>query len=317
MNNNKKCLVVGFGSAGARHTRNAESLGYEVALVTSQKVKKHKCYFDIAKAIAMEKPKFAVIASPTYKHVKELRQCILHNVPALVEKPLAINHSEFRNKIGTDSIKTGNYRVGYCLRYHPMILDLKRRISSLGPLYNANIVFGQYLPIWRPWRDYRKSYSASFKKGGGVLLDSSHEIDLITYLFGPVKKLVAVSKKVSSLKIDSDDICLLICQMRSGGFVQVTLDYLNRIPERRIVINAKKGSVHLDLIRGKWCSQVGSAVKNIPYSVERNKLFLQELDDFINRPKRCLLPDLKESEVTLRIIEAVRKSAQKGKWIEL
>lgn len=317
MSKNKKCLVVGFGSAGARHARNAESLGYEVSLVTSQKVKKHKCYPGIIKAITKERPGFAVIASPTYRHVKELKQCILHNIPALVEKPLAINHSEFRNKIGINSIKTGNYRVGYCLRYHPMVLDLKHRMSSLEPLYNVSIVFGQYLPIWRPWRDYRKSYSASLKKGGGVLLDSSHEIDLITYLFGPVKKLVAVSKKVSSLKIDSDDICLLICQMRSGAFVQVTLDYLNRIPERRIIINAEKGSIHLDLIRGKWYSRIGSVVKNKSYSVERNRLFLREMDDFVNRPKRCLLPDLEESEATLRIIEAVRKSARKGEWIEL
>ncbi len=77
----KKCLVIGYGSAGSRHAKNARYLGCEVALVTNQIVDSYRCYSELPKAIKKENPQFIIIASPTNKHVKELKQCMLQNIP--------------------------------------------------------------------------------------------------------------------------------------------------------------------------------------------------------------------------------------------
>ena len=46
--------------------------------------------------------------------------------------------------------------------------------------------YGQYLPAWRPSRDYRETYTAQSAQGGGILLDASHEIDYVRWIGGEI-----------------------------------------------------------------------------------------------------------------------------------
>ena len=48
---------------------------------------------------------------------------------------------------------------------------------------------------WRPKQDYHTSYSAYKNKGGGVLLDLSHELDYATWIFGSLKPQYSQIKK--------------------------------------------------------------------------------------------------------------------------
>jgi predicted dehydrogenase len=312
----KTCLIVGFGSAGQRHAQNASTLGFDVIIVTSGKPSLYPYYPNLRSAFEKENPQAVILASPTSRHTDELKECVAHSVPCLVEKPLTIGFSEFQSQIG-DPPPQGNYRVAYCLRYHPMVQKLKSEISSLGPLYDASLVFGQYLPWWRPNTDYRQCYSAFIDQGGGVLLDSSHEIDLIHYLFGDVLSLTAVSRKTSALEIESDDLGVVIFKMTSGQLVQLNLNYLNQIPERRIVINGERGSIHVDLINARYRSYVNDVNDDEVFEIDRNQLFLDELSDFINHPDECLLPDLNESMATLKVIDSIRQSSIEEQWITL
>ena len=174
----KKCIIVGFGSAGQRHAQNASALGHDVIVVTSGSSSQYRCYQSLETALQQEQPQIVVLASPTHRHADELKKCIVQHISCLIEKPLATSFTEYQAKIGISAPRE-NYRVAYCLRYHPMIQYLKSQLLSLGQLYDASLVFGQYLPWWRPHTDYRNCYSAFTEQGGGVLLDSSHEIDLI------------------------------------------------------------------------------------------------------------------------------------------
>ena len=68
-----------------------------------------------------------------------------------------------------------NYYVGYNLRFHPVILFLKK-IFKNKKIFSINITSHSYLPKWRKI-DYRKSVSAKKKLGGGILLELSLEFD--------------------------------------------------------------------------------------------------------------------------------------------
>jgi CMP-N,N'-diacetyllegionaminic acid synthase len=311
-----KVLIVGFGSAGQRHAKNSELLGFDVVIVTSSISTEYPCYKTLGEAIQKNTFKFVIISTPTNKHSSELKVCIEHNIPCLVEKPLAISLIDLRKTVKKIP---DNYicSVGYLLRYHPIIKLLVKELPKLGVLYDSSISFGHYLPWWRPNTDYSKCYSAYINQGGGVLLDSSHEIDLIYYLFGVVSSLVAVSGNFSNLDIDSDDECFAIFRMASKQVVQLRLDYLNKIPERKIVINGKNGSIVADLMKEEYHSNINSVERKESFSIDRNQIFIDELMDFSHKYNECLLPNLNDSIYILKIIDTIRKSNIEEKWIKI
>ena len=53
-------------------------------------------------------------------------------------------------------------------------------------------------------RNYTKVYSSK-NKGGGVEYDLSHEFDYIKWIFGKFKTVLKFNKKISNLKISSND----------------------------------------------------------------------------------------------------------------
>ena len=110
----------------------------------------------------------------------------------LVEKPLFSKP----NKI---NIKKNKYYVGYNLRFNPIINFLKKKIKSK-KIWSVNIFCGSYLPNWRNNIDYRKSSSAKKHLGGGVLLDLSHELDYVQWLFGKIEIEHCKSKKLSKFQ---------------------------------------------------------------------------------------------------------------------
>ena len=63
---------------------------------------------------------------------------------------------------------------------------------------------------WRPGTDYRKSYSARQEMGGGVILDICHEIDIAMAVFGDVKSVCCMARKVSNLDIDTEDVADIV-----------------------------------------------------------------------------------------------------------
>ena len=89
---------------------------------------------------------------------------------------------------------TNKVFVGYNLRFHPVIKKLKKEIKNK-KIFNVNIQNSSYLPSWRKNNVYTKTSSAKKALGGGVLLDISHELDFIRYLFGSFKINMLLIKK--------------------------------------------------------------------------------------------------------------------------
>ena len=78
------------------------------------------------------------------------------------------------------------------------------------------------------------------KKGGGVLLDLSHEIDYLQWIFGKINKVEYKKiKKISNLKIKSEDVAQVIGKIKNINYY-LNLTYFSRFEERRIIIDSKK-----------------------------------------------------------------------------
>lgn len=240
-----RALVVGQGSIGRRHARVLSEMGLEVAVVThhvGNAAPGMHCHPDIPTALNEQRPGYIVVANQTYRHHEALATLAEAGFDGvvLVEKPL------FDRPRTMPPNRFRRLAVGYNLRFHPVLLELRRRLSGR-TILAVEAYAGQWLPDWRPNVDYRVTYSARTVEGGGVLRDLSHELDLITWLFGPWCRLAALGGRRGRLEIDSDDLWTVMMELRSGAALTLQINYLDRPGRRRLLAITTDATFEADL----------------------------------------------------------------------
>lgn len=172
-----KILVIGCGSMGERHIRNLQGLSVAeiVAFDTDQKRlseigKKYKVQTFDDLELAMDKNiDAALVCTPPSTHIPIAKKVIDSGAHAFIEKPLSHNLKGVDGLIKQAMKKNLSILVGYNLRFHPGLRLVKNMIDDgrIGRILSARVEVGQYLPDWRPWQDYKMSYTARKKLGGG------------------------------------------------------------------------------------------------------------------------------------------------------
>ncbi|RME08367.1 MAG: gfo/Idh/MocA family oxidoreductase, partial [Anaerolineae bacterium] len=210
-----KFLIVGIGSIGKRHLRNLRALGYGdlLAYRSSRRdveaIEREfgvRSFFDLEQALA-EKPDVVIVSNPTHWHIPVALAAARAGAHLFLEKPLSHTLegvSELSALVKQHNLKA---MVAYPLRFYAGTQKMRALLKegAIGqPLY-VRAEVGSYLPDWRPGSDYRQVYSAHAEMGGGVLLDLSHEVDYLYWLFGPPENLTAQIQNTGALEIDAED----------------------------------------------------------------------------------------------------------------
>jgi len=276
-----KVLIIGFGSIGKRHCEVLSEFNSieQVDLVTKQIIENRTCYKNLEEVKNINKYDYFVIASETKKHYEQLIYLdnILKNKKIFCEKPLFEKKQDFKQS------NNNKIFIGYVLRFHPLMQEFKNRLKN-ETIISANIKCGQYLPNWRPDTDYRKSYSASQAKGGGVLLDLSHEIDYAQWLFGKIEDIKSYQVKVSDLEIDSDDLTMLLGKTIYATMINLSIDYISKITHRKIIVETLMSSFEVDLIKNRLniIDKDGNTNLIEVKTLERNDMFRNMHRSIIN-----------------------------------
>jgi len=181
------------------------------------------------------------------------------------------------------TIKENRVFVGYVLRFHPLMQKLKEFLHN-ERVISINVKCGQYLPSWRPNTKYQDSYSAKKNEGGGVLLDLSHEIDYVQWLFGKIKEIKSYQVKISDLEIDSDDLTMLIGKTNQDIFVNISIDYISKMTHRKLMVETLNNSYELDFISNKL--------------IKKNKLDEEESFDALNLERNYMFEKMHQSILT-------------------
>lgn len=240
-------LIIGFGSAGKRHAKilNSSKKVKKIYIKTNQKIKSYNKFIFIKKINKLN-PDLIVIANETYKHfsVCKFLEKEFNNKIILCEKPLFNKFYDFRPK-------KNKYFITYNLRFHKCLQYIKKNVH-LDKVFFVEAETSSYLPSWRKNKDYSKSYSAFPNKGGGVLLDMSHEIDYLKWLFPELNISKIYKNKISNLNILSEDIALIFGCIKKDTLVKVKLTYFNKLPKRHLTICLSDGSqIYLDLLNSE------------------------------------------------------------------
>lgn len=291
-------LIIGCGSIGSRHARNAKALGVEKIILCDPSAPRREALAKELGATAVgsiekaleENPQLtgAIIATPSVMHPEHARLCIERNVPVFVEKPLGASQdglSELVKEAESRSIVT---MMGQSYRFHPGLIALKKLLEDevVGKVEHALYDLSQYLPDWHPKEDYRKEYSARKALGGGVLLTvMSHVFDTVGWLFGEIQEVSGWKLRVGELELEEGIEDTVYCQFYTEKEIAVNAssDFLTRYPSHAIKIIGSMGSIEADFIAHRISvHSFGNEPVVSTYSFEPNALYVEELKHFLS-----------------------------------
>ena len=326
-------MICGLGSIGRRHLRNLVSLGVKdvilfrtgKATLPDEELDAYPQETDLHKALEQWTPDAVVISNPTSLHMDVALPAADAGCHIFLEKP--VSHSlEGLGTLKDTLSETGKQAlVGFQFRYHPGLKQAKRLLTEggIGEVISARVNWGEYLPDWHPWEDYRLSYSAQRALGGGVVLTLCHPFDYLRWLLGDVVEVTAALKTSGSLELEVEDTAEVIMQFEIGAVANVHLDYVTRPTNHSLEVIGTEGTLRWDQEDGAvhWWSISNEAWLTItaPEGFERNTMFLDEMRHFLDlvadgKSPVCTLEDgIRALEISL----AAHRSSEEGKRIQL
>lgn len=317
----KNIAVIGLGNIATRHRRNLKLLFPEaklIAMSASGRVPKEPVgdsdhIAESINEIVQSEVQFAIIASPAPFHAQHAIPLIQAGIPVLIEKPVSVTQADAQALIDAEAKYQTPVAVGYCLRYLPSAQKVRQMLQEgvIGTLYNAFIEIGQYLPDWRPTKDYRETVSAKAELGGGVLLELSHELDYAQWILGSLIPRHVILRASEELGLEVEDNADLLMTTMKGAVVNIHLDFLQRKAHRKCRFIGSEGCIEWDLIQNEVVL-ITARDRQVIYSApewDKNKMYLEMVTDFIRKingqPNQSIT--LQEAERTVGLIVEMKK----------
>lgn len=215
-----KFAVIGIGRMGKRHAMNLyrhRVSGVRLTAVCdidedarnwAKKLKNVKVYSDYKEMIESEQLDGVWIATPHYVHPEIAIFAIERGVHTLIEKPLAVTALDAKKIIESANakpqVKVGvsfNQRSNRMYRYAKNLIDS----GKLGDIQRVNFTVTHWYRSQAYYNQggWRASYSG---EGGGCLINQCvHQLDILSYLLGMPKSVVAyTATKDRNITVEND-----------------------------------------------------------------------------------------------------------------
>ena len=213
--------VVGAGTAGKRHIsaiaecRSTTLVGIvdtNTAVLERLERPEITCAASLNDLLTSTHLDGVVVATPTDLHVEPVLQSLAAGKSVLVEKPVADSISDSRRIADAARVAGKPVLVGHQRRFHRQVIETRRILRS-GELGRLVMLSGQWgvkkhdSYYAMPWRRRREA--------GPVMINLTHEIDMLRFLCGEIEDVFAYSgHKVENL--DKEDAAVIALRFHSG-----------------------------------------------------------------------------------------------------
>ncbi|MGC1132301.1 MAG: Gfo/Idh/MocA family oxidoreductase [Nitrososphaeraceae archaeon] len=323
-------LVIGCGSIGERHIMNLSSIlsDARIDVCDSQperlKAISEKYSVNTVNHKALDSIKYdcVLICTPPLSHIDLAIRALNTGSNVFIEKPLSQSSDGtelLRNLIQSKRLLAF---VAYNLRFNRGISVIKEMIDNrrFGRIVHASAYFGQYLPDWRPWQDYKKSYTARKELGGGIIQDGSHELDYMKWLFGIPIDVQSQFTVTNILEVDSEAIADILLRFDKDILGHIHLDFVRREYRRTLELLTENGLIQWSLSDSsiKTFDASSRSWSTIKLEETVNDMYKEEIKHLI----KCIetqdksdIIDLENGISTLSLSEAVYNSGLSGRRI--
>ncbi len=345
MNKVSKLAIAGVGLIGKQHVKAiAQCENVELsAIVDPSEVAKEYAnkisvpyYSSLDEMFAIFKPDGIILATPNQLHVQNGMDCLKHNCPMIIEKPLATSSKEAQILIDTAKQKNIPILVGHHRRYNSIIKKAKEIIANkeLGEIRAVHVNCWLYKP-----EDYFDEAPWRKEEGAGpISVNLAHDIDLIQYFCGDIQSVQAQSV-LSTRGYKNEDVAVIILRFKNNTLGTITLSDTivspwsweltsNENPvyptnnESCYLIGGTKGSLSVPDLRlwqnkGKpsWWSAMSATVTPRESSFPLVNQIMHFVD--VIHKKAEPLVSGETGFKTLQVIEAIQESAKTNQLVKL
>ena len=290
-----KILIAGFGSIGRRHLRNLLAMGQnDIVLYRSgrstlptDEIGSIPVETSLKAALA-HKPEAVIVANPTALHLDVAIPAAEAGCHLFLEKPVTDSLARVDELRAAMSRSGARALVGFQFRFHPGLrrAALLLQEGAIGKPVSAQVHWGEYLPDWHPWEDYRQGYAARADLGGGVVRTLSHPLDYLRWLMGEVKSAHAITGQVSNLELTVEDVAEIGLRFVNGALGNVHLNYIQRPPQHTLQIVGTNGTLQWDnsdgMLRVYAPEKQTWTLYAVPEGFDRNVMFMDETRHFLD-----------------------------------
>ncbi|MDT3767208.1 Gfo/Idh/MocA family protein [Gleimia hominis] len=321
--------VLGLGSMGRHHVRNVRE-NDDVDLVAIADPNGDR--FEVAQGMEVLSGvdemidagiNAAIVAVPTVYHHEAALKLAQAGVHTMVEKPLAASLEQ-----GTEVVEAFEEAglvgaVGYVERCNPALLEMRRLLSEnfLGEIYQIST--------------RRQSPFPARISDVGVVKDlATHDVDLTAWVAGsPYKSVYAQTSYRSGREFE--DMVTASARLENGVLVSHLVNWLTPFKDRMTIVTGERGALVADTAmsdltfyeNGKFpleWEQIAAfrgvsegvvtrfaLIKREPLRVEHEHFF----DAIQNGGSEHV--SMREGLQTMRVVEAVLRSAESGEAVQL
>jgi predicted dehydrogenase len=189
-----------------------------------------------------------VLITPTRFHRDYIAAVAEAGKPLFTEKPLAPTYPVVRDIVNIVRQAALPTQVGFQSRFHPLYRHARNLIA--GGEHGAPMAYtlrddqfwptGAIIPGHSDWRSIRA------EAGGGALLEHSiHSCDLVSWLFGPARRVHATTRAVFGY--DVEDVAALTIEHHNGvvGTLLTVFNGVRAREERRLEIFLEQASIEV------------------------------------------------------------------------
>jgi predicted dehydrogenase len=324
----ERILIAGYGSIGRRHLTilrglfpNADIRVLRHSVSDFPVEHANGSIYDVHQAAAYL-PQIAVIANPSPFHLEVASHLIAVGCHLLIEKPISNESTHVQSILDDAKAKGVLLQIGYNLRFLSSLCNFRKFINEglIGRVLSVRAEVGQHLASWRSNVHYKDGVSAQKALGGGVLLELSHEIDYLRWIFGEVDWVSCWLGRQSDLEIDVEDTAHLLLGFNYTSrmhqiVAQLNLDFIRQDSIRVCTVIGDLGVIQwdglTDEVRIKHAPDLDWKILPSSSKLGENSYELQCMD-FVEcvQQKRSPKVSGEDGLAVLNIIEAARQSSQ-------
>ncbi len=337
--------IIGIGLMGLQHIKaikkskkaNLHSI-VDISNNARNFSRKYKIplFSNVSELLNLKKPDAVIVATPNQLHEKHTVSFLKNKIPVLLEKPISDNIQSAKKIINSAKKYKTPLLIGYHRRHNSIVSKVKDIINKgkLGKIISANILCWLY----KHKAYYKEKWRVS--KGGGPLgINLVHDIDMICYLLGPIKYVQAFTTN-KTRKFQVEDTATISLIFNSGSLCTLNLSDTIVAPwsyeltagenpaypttnQSAYMIGGTKGSLQFPNLKYWFYKKERSWWNKIFVNVDNNKkddnTLVNQINHFADVVFKKVKPKVNGNDglISLKIFEAITKSAKTGKKIKI